>query len=1096
MITNIQLEKVVVANGVLFSKTYTPIDITNQLEMPILDTAQLNNVLDTTQITLINKDKKPLKPFTRVILRLTGTTDGSSETEHIYRLVENDIVTNVVMGNKPLYRHSISLIEITKQLERVAVDNLTFTNYLDDNYGSGNTLKYNVSDEWTLGGFVAWNNWFVGATIQPEYYINGNRFIGPYRLLYLSGYEIVDSATEGVLLVVSNDTPTELVEGVEEGDLFNPATQIMLKDVTPTQQSIGIGDYVKFIDYTAKNTISTNIGFTMQVRYSTTNLTSWFKWYQYRDLSLKEYKVTMPNGTTQNLDLNGTFTFDQYGKYTFFQRYEYRNENNVVLCYREFTWEMWTVASIESMPQRYTIKDVINRLLNVCEIRRKVAKETPRFILDETITDKLMLLSPEFSFTQGTLFEALQQIGEYIHAIPRLIPNVTYDYEYDANGNVTSTTRNDYTDWNIVTFDFLGGVETYNNDNYSLIDLEYPMDDFATNFVSNVQNATTSNYNNETTVIEPFNGGFVSTRTDAANFEISNDSAIFKTKYPIRSIISVKVYTGGKVKDITAHIVEKAKFETRYTYANATDIYNNKGFFLYYTEGEKNINNLSYLRPNANFLGVLSNREAIKNILSLDATIDVERYIKNMAVQIEYIPFQDFKVRQYKTLVETTAEESSLFYNQQSNEVDVDAYGKAINYALLKVGNEKITKSQYFNSLQKAPRCGLLQNQYYAYIVNREIGFNVPIKTTTQWSKNYNEMYAFNGIKKNVRQYEISEKESTLRNLDYQEFCFVDVVDDVEDIFADSTQVELQTFIKESLAHIGFASNKLLDLISNKLSNNNSAIQSLTYAIVKTIATNREGKEEKHCFLTPIECFAFGKSVVLHLQTDDNYSAGTYAINANEVDSSTKEITVDGVVDKIINSYAVEDYVRYSNEFGRFDTMGVYFGCVNPLKNFDISSASKYLYKVDENNINVDSAIINFMDQPFIVDKDSREQISLTTQLNFVTTNPDVLIGNQLVQMFPFTTEKQPTYKFVYFTKMPNKFEDVVDSESIYSMGTPSVTVDYERKTLKVAPQTSCINAYGYGIVDNNNKLCIYINKPVKIDETPQPILLMFRAKV
>ena len=711
MITNIQLEKVVVANGVLFSKTYTPIDITNQLEMPILDTAQLNNVLDTTQITLINRDKRPLKPFTRMILRLTDTTDGSNETEHIYRLVENDIVTNVVMGNKPLYRHSISLIEITKQLERVAVDNLTFTNYLDDNYGSGNVLAYN-KNQWTMGGFAAWNNWFVGATIQQEYYINGNRFTGPYRMLYLSGYELVDSATEGALLVVSNDTPTELVEGVEEGELFNPATQIMLKDVVPTQQSIGIGDYVKFIDYTTQNTISTNIGFSIKVRYSTTNITSWFKSYKYADLTLKEYKVTMPNGTTKNLDLNGTFTFDQFGTYKFFQRYEYRNENNVVMCWREFNWELQTVANVESMPQRYTIKDVLNRLLSVCEIRRKVAKETQRFVLDETIANKLMLLSPEFSFTQGTLFEALQQIGEYIHAIPRLIPKVEYEYEYDANGNVTSATRNDYTDWNIVTFDFLGGVETFNNENYSLIDLEHPMDDFATNFVSNVQNATTSNYNNETTVIEPFNGGFVSTRTDAGNFEINNDAAIIKTKYPIRSIISVKVYTGGKVKDITAHIVEKAKFETRYTYANPTDIYNNKGFFLYYTEGERNIYNLSYSRPNANFLGALSNQEAIKNILSLDATLPIEKYIKDMAVQIEYIPFQDFKVRQYKTLVETTAEESSLFYNQQANEVDIDAYGKAINYALLKVGNEKITKTQYFNSLQKAPRCGLLQNQY------------------------------------------------------------------------------------------------------------------------------------------------------------------------------------------------------------------------------------------------------------------------------------------------------------------------------------------------------------------------------------------------
>ena len=148
MITNIKIEKVVVSNGVLNQKIYTPIDITNQLEMPILDTSQLDGVLDTTQISLLNHNPTPLKPFTRIIITLTEDDKDGSETEYIYRLVDNDIVTNIVSGPKPIYRHSISLIEITKQLERVAVDNLTFTNYLDDNYGTDTPIKllYDYND--------------------------------------------------------------------------------------------------------------------------------------------------------------------------------------------------------------------------------------------------------------------------------------------------------------------------------------------------------------------------------------------------------------------------------------------------------------------------------------------------------------------------------------------------------------------------------------------------------------------------------------------------------------------------------------------------------------------------------------------------------------------------------------------------------------------------------------------------------------------------------------------------------------------------------------------------------------------------------------
>ena len=226
-----------------------------------------------------------------------------------------------MQGAKPIYRHTLSLIEITKQLERVIVDNLTFTNYLEDNYGTNNVIKF-VSNTYILSGFAGWNNFFVQAHWSKFGYASGsNRFIGPYRMLYLSGYEKVEQGTDGALLVVANDTPTT-DEDLEEGEtIFDPNTQIKLEDVTPTQQDINIGDYVKYVDHTADNTISTNINMDIEVKYATLNFNAWIGWWHYKTLSLKEFTVSKPDGTSQSLSQNGTFTFTQNGTYTFRQYY-------------------------------------------------------------------------------------------------------------------------------------------------------------------------------------------------------------------------------------------------------------------------------------------------------------------------------------------------------------------------------------------------------------------------------------------------------------------------------------------------------------------------------------------------------------------------------------------------------------------------------------------------------------------------------------------------------------------------------------------------------------------------------------------------------
>lgn len=1073
MITNIKVEKIVVAKGVLYEKTFAPIDITSQCESPIYDFEQLDNVLDTTQITLLNKDSKPLKPFTRIIITITDTVDSVEQKHYIYRFVEKDRVTNLTYGANKLYKHQLSLIEITKLLERAAVDNITFTNYLGDNYGTDNTIKFS-SDNWLMTGFAAWNNWFVKATFQSFNYNSPNRFIGPYRLLYKSGYKKVEQSEDGSLLVVANDAED-----------FNPITQIKIQDALPALDDLIIGDYVKYWDRTVENTINANVSLDIVVKYATTNTTSWFGWWQYRSLILREYSVRKPNGQNQTLTLGSNFTFTETGTYTFRQFYSHKDpDNGNVLATSEITWSITVVNDIKLLPQDYNLHDVVQRLLSVCKLRR-LNIDAPKFIIDESIVPILQSkLSPEFNFTQGTLFEALQQIGDFIHAIPRLIPTVEYDVEYDEDGNIVSMDRNDYTNWNKITFDFLGSMEEVEIKNISIQDAEYGMDDFATNFVSNVQNATQSNYSGNSTIVEPFIGGYLSTRTESTNFEISNDAAIFKTTQPIRSLIAVKVWSKTKAKNITDNIVEKAKFDILKSYTDLGDIYNNKAFFLYFTKGTKNIYNLSYLRPNQDFMGAIMNRQTIKNILGLDDSVSVENYIKDLAVQIEYIPFQNFKVRQFKMLADPTSEDVSLFYNQQSNEVDIESYGESIKGALLKTGNAKESPTAYTNNYSTIPKIGKVANKSNIFAIKKELIPNTPIKITFDLSKNYNELNAYTALKKTVRQYEISETESVNRNVDYPEFCVVDTILDVGYIFDDPSLIELQDHIKTLLSIVGFGTNKNLTQIANKISNQDIDYKPLSYAIIKTTGISRDGSQENYNFLLPVSCFAFGNAIVIRFETDNNYSAGTFAENPTGKDQ--------GAVD----SYRLEEFIRYSNEFGRFDNMFIAFGSDNPLLSYsnNITNNSKMLYKISESDINNDSIIVDFRDNPFIVDKDNREQISLTTQLNFITTNENIVIGKALTHTMPMIGDITTKYKYVLFNQKPNKFEEVASNFTICGNITTSISND--TKAIKINGVTCCIDAVGYGIIDNNNKLVVYVDKPFLENQTTDPIYLMFRSKI
>lgn len=305
---------------------------------------------------------------------------------------------------------------------------------------------------------------------------------------------------------------------------------------------------------------------------------------------------------------------------------------------------------------------------------------------------------------------------------------------------------------------------------------------------------------------------------------------------------------------------------------------------------------------------------------------------------------------------------------------------------------------------------------------------------------------------------------------------------------ADDVDNELKTFIKNKLSTLGFATTPMLNLIANKLSNNSLENKQITYAIIKTIGVDRAGKEETHCFLLPVSCFPFGNSIILHFTTDDNYSAATYAENPNNISDKAASLSLD--------SYCIEEFIKYSNEFGRFDKLAVIYGSDKPIVNFDnnIKANSKYLYNVNESSINTNSTLIDYFNNPFNIDKDSREKIGLTVQLNFITSpNNQSIIGKALNYSLPIVGDTKSTYKMVTFTQKPNKFEETINIEDVQILGNPITSIDNDYKYIKIEPITALTKSVGYGIIDNSNRLVTYFDQELNVGEQSKPIYFMFR---
>ena len=1069
MINKIKVEYCEMEKDLFKNKHYTPVDITHMVNIPLLITDSLDETLDTMTFELDSKDKTPYKPFTKFIVRIyeyenlidepvwndswvvhdrtvndirhvfatkdvkgkkriyyytvdiNGIISQLEKQEARYYRMASDNVQKLTWDIKPLFRHTINLVECTKELETIACDNMTST--------------HTLAEQAALFGEISSSFWTSEAKTTS---------LALYR----------GSGAKGYL------TPARHRSVIKIGDAIRDDVRL---DTFFMAAFWGIG------------------------------ATPWRVGMEFSSQSIQ-----LPNGNIISTQ-NSPYIVSEAGEYIVVQRYEGRTGVGVgsVAVIGWAYWVINVVESFNSLDIRHSVSNVITRLLATNPTRRE-GLDADRFQLDVSSSVSYnQILSPEMRFTGNNLYENLLQCGGLVHAIPRLLSRVSLIESQD------DVFLEDWQNWDIITYDTLGGDDNFNDiKNKTIEDGLSTIDGYSTDFVSYVENGLQTNAGIHTPAIEPFDGGFISARTESNTFVISDDTAVFKTSMPIYRILSVHAVGDNNIVDITHNVVEINQYNLGSSYRSGIG---NKDMMLYYVRGGNIVDGLTFTRQA--FLSSInpSILPAARNIMLGDFGINIisptPSSMKHLAVRITYIPYRNFKARHFKPIIEDSYENATLIYNQQEQVVDIENLGENIKGALLRTGNPMQSKTFYYDKFEDIPTIGMVNNEgYYIYSISAEI-YNTIYKCTMHLAKNYNKLNEFIGIKSDYRQFEISELETSNRSIDYNEFCIVAneldfVMEEVE------SNLNASATISDYMNSIGLTNIAIL-YFANKLSTTllgsaglNTEYSQLSWTSITTnsryIDINGNTVMEQHNAMLPLSTFAFGNSIQVGFKTQENFSAGTTAIDIG-----------DNFID---GRKGVQDFVNYSDHYGQFDTMSVSFGIKTPQDHIEylidpqeletlqvdsIRNYSKQLYLIN-GTINPINTLIDLSKNPLIIQKDNRESISFNYGLHFITNTSNIIIGKKLSEITALTGDTTTTLKSVWFKNMPNKLTAGQINSNTYDIPFLTMSSEFNNtyKFIRCWYSSAIPSIYaGWGLLTDKNELVVATHGL-------NDIYLLFRPKI
>lgn len=904
--------------------------------------------------------------------------NGTTLTEVLKKdyIIANDNSIEVPFASKH-YTHELYLIERTKYLEGFIGDTLTFTNPLGNNYKR--SLNHATAQE-----VVTQNDYIVDRIVSPS---RDNEVISN-KSLTSSFFATTYFSEKGVVTLPSYS-------------VLHFYESYALPDVA----------YEKF----PSNWEEMSNEEPFKTLYANNNI--------------KRVKVYDKNGnelaTTEAANGINFTVVDNVTEYTAKYRYVKYQNNTAGEPYEQLELYLTYNFTVDGAPldkKKLTITDVINRICDTIEPKTK--GQTNRFSLNKAQAAEFdKILAPEFSFTQNTMREMLQQIGGFIHAEPRLTAN------------------------NEIVFDKYGSGRKSQISARKLISAKLSSDinNWCSSLNSNAENLVNQLDYAGGVSINPVSGGYITLRSEATTLRMGQDDGSFiPTDLPIYKlgeqsrVICTYIPTLGEGEwDITPYIFEKADYDS--ILSSYSEVYPfAKTYALYYTQGEKNIKGLFFKVESAIYPAL--KEYAITNILRTvtgkTITLSGDDFF-NIGFNITYTPVYSTRIRTVKQNA-VGAIPRTINYNQGANMIETRYYGENLKGVVARLGNIEKTLTFYLAHLTEIPKVGYLyDDNYYISAVYCEI-LPTYIKCTIALSKDFNRLSQYVGISSNKRMWEVSEKQSVKRQSIFTEYLKISLTSSPSDTCAMRGSIFASLFTNTATNY------RVSACIFNTRSKSNKSIGNV---------------------LLPAVPSALGTSMVFTSNFADNYSACAQAKYISE---------------QSISGYWA-NFVPYCDYYGEAWYLSALY--VSDLKllynyNFDISDAGN-LPKYDKAVSGTSYALPVSIDK-WVYRKDNREVPQISYELAAVTDDEDFIIGSALMRNCAFVTNNRSKIYVYGFSERLDKLNSKIDLTKGVKLGTityvetspcvvtlPDSQVDYPAWAIATEATTKELNV----VDDDGNEL-------------------------
>ena len=737
--------------------------------------------------------------------------------------------------------------------------------------------------------------------------------------------------------------------------------------------------------------------------------------------SIKRLNVVVksPSGSVlmnEDLTANKNIRLDEIGTYTLTETLviTWTLVGDPGTMDETFKNELSFAAFTQIVPKTQpTITSVCQRLLS-SGITRRVGIDTgaeiqkQEYVLDEDFAQEYKnVTAPEFSFTNCTLWDALSQVGGYIHAIPRLVPlSTTDDTHYK------------------VTFDKLGGSEQAPTMPPMIYqDSTIDSNEWCGKITSPAQNLC--NTTDEGGAITEFGNDYITVRTEDGNIEINGDNVLIRTSLPIQQLIKLECgfipdYNSGNtpVGDITAYAYEDAEYSVLSSYWGTAYPYS-KAWALRWKQGGNIIDGLTFKQEGQTSVSEAFNNTAIVNIINAKTGIGLKpidtsngEWYRRLAFKVTYVPIATARVEAVKPVLTDGGETSNaLVYNQGANVAETSFYGEKMRGAIARLGQDVEQRTYDIKTYSQMPKVGQILDGKYIATVDAEYDIT-RMRITVTLAKNFNQLSQFVGLNSNYRLYDISEKQSVERHIHYAERIIVGKSAYASRYSYQSNGNTVVDTHNTILRYFTLMMKRTFDRGAWSADESDYVINKIMCAFVSFDKFNASDG-----ILMPVVAFPFGNSICFNISFYDNYGAGFQSSNdfENEKNKATQRL------------------VPYTDVYGEFSKMSLFMSdnAWNPSFNEQKDGGKAMLYPegtlFSKYGFTTLEATGNLDDYALKIDKDSREQIDISYQVHYVSDSDDIIVCPGLATFNPYVSKEEAILE-------PDKFYVIWQKQTINAL--------------------------------------------------------------